>query len=228
MAVLASIAGPARGQQIGSPYDFIETAQGVRAFASYILTDRGSIDIGPGSGLAAGVGYNIRISGPFEFDTQATFFPTSRRVFDITPQDSATLREDPKAGLEELGTADLSLLMLDATLRFDLTGPRTWYRLQPYALIGAGGVFRLSSDDTAEENLPTDVELRVRFQNGFTGHVGAGFELYVTERMTVRADARDVLWKLHVPSGFFQPGRVIDDEQWVQNGQFSLGLVFRF
>lgn len=228
VAALGSMAGPVRGQQIGSPYDFIETAQGVRAFASYIFTDRGSIDLGPGSGPAGGVGYNIRISGPFELDAQATFFPTSRSVYDITPQDSATLHDDPRAGLEELGTAGLSLLLLDATLRFDLTGPRTWYRLQPYALIGAGGVFRLASDDADEDNLPTDVELRVRFQNGFTGHVGAGFEWYATERITVRADARDVLWKLHVPSGFFQPGRRIDDEQWVQNGQLSLGLVFRF
>lgn len=222
------MAGPAHGQQIGSPYEFVETAQGLRAFASYIFTDRGVIGIGPASGAAAGVGYNIRISGPFELDAQATFFPTTRRVFDITPTDSATLREDPKAGLVELGTADLSLVLLDATLRFDLTGPRTWHRLQPYALIGAGGAFRAGSDDTAEENLPTDVELRVRFQNGFTGHVGAGFEWYATERLTLRADARDVLWKLHVPTGFFQPGRLIDDEEWVQNFQTSLGLVYRF
>lgn len=228
MAILAAFAGPVAGQDIGSPYDFVETSQGLRAFASYIFTDRGAIDIGPASGPAAGVGYNIRISGPFEFDAQATFFPTTRRVYDIVPADTATLREDPMAGQEQIGTADLSLLLLDATLRFDITGPRTWHRLQPYALIGVGGAFRVASDNAAEENLPTDVELRVRFQNGFTGHVGAGFEWHATDRFAVRADARDILWKLHVPSGFFQPGIQIDDEQWVQNAQLSLGLVFRF
>ncbi|HUG38947.1 MAG TPA: hypothetical protein VMM12_00595 [Longimicrobiales bacterium] len=221
-------AGPARGQQITSPYDFVETAQGIRAFVTYVLTDRGAIDIGPGSGLAGGLGYNIRVSGPFEIDGQATLFPTSRRVFDISPTDSDSLALDPKAGLVELGTADLALLLVDASLRFDLTGPRTWYRLQPYASAGVGGVFRVASDNAVEENLPTDVELRVRFRNGFTGHVGAGFEWHATRRLTVRADARDLFWKLHVPEGFFQPGRSIDDEQWVQTAHLSLGLVFRF
>lgn len=227
-AVLALAAAPSSGQQITSPYDFVETSQGVRAFASYIFTDRGTIDIGPASGIGFGAGYNIRISGPFELDAQATYFPTSRTVFDITPTDSTVLAEDPKAGLVELGTATLDLLLVDATLRFDLTGPRTWYSLQPYALIGAGGVFRITDDNAAEENLPTDVELRVRFRNGFTGHVGAGFEWHVLRQFTVRVEARDLLWKLHVPQGFFQRGRLIDDEQWVQTAHLSLGLVWRF
>ena len=229
LVAAALLANPVDGQQITSPYDFVETAQGIRAFGGYIFTDRGVIDTGPGSGAAFGLGYNIRVSGPFEFDAQATYFPTTRRVYDITAStDSATLAEDPMAGLVELGTADLSLLLLDATLRFDITGPRTWYNLQPYAMIGAGGVFRLASDNTAEETLPTDVELRVRFKNGFTGHVGAGVEWHVARRFTVRADARDTLWKLHVPSGFFQRGRLIDDEEWVQAANLSLGLVWRF
>lgn len=227
-ATLSALATAVEAQQIRSPYRFVETAQGIRAFPSYIFTDRGVLGIGPGSGPAAGAGYTIRISGPFNFDAQASFFPTSRRVYDIVPTDSATLRENPRAGLVELGTADLSLMLLDASLRFDITGPRTWYRLQPYALIGAGGVFRVTSDDTVEEDLPTDRDLRVRFRNGFTGHLGGGIEWHPAERFTLRLDARDVLWKLHVPQGFFEPGRVIDAEEWVQNAHLSLGLVFRF
>lgn len=228
LLLAGTLAAPAGAQQIDSPYDFIETGQGIRVFGGYVFTDRGTIDIGPGSGPVVGAGYNIRVSGPFEFDARASVLPTSRRVYDITPTDSATLRADPKAGLVELGTADLSLLLVDATLRFDLTGPRTWYRLQPYALIGAGGAFRLTSDNTVEENLPTDVDLRVRFRNGFTGHVGAGVEWHPGRRFTLRAEARDLLWKIHVPSGFFQEGRIIDDEQWVQTAHLTLGLAWRF
>lgn len=223
------LAAPAGAQQITSPYDFVETAQGARAFVSYIAADRGVIDVGPASGMAAGIGYTIRISGPFEFDTKVSFLPTTRRVFNIdTSVDSATLRNDPTAGLEELGEADLSLLILDATLRFDLTGPRTWYNLQPYAMIGAGGVFTVASDNEAEDNLPTDVELRVRFGNGFTGHLGAGVEWHAFRSLTLRADVRDRLWRIEVPAGFFQPGRLIDDAEWVQTADLSLGLVWRF
>lgn len=228
MASLAA-ARPAAAQNIPSPYKFVETSQSFLLYGTYILTDRGVIDTGPGSGPAAGLGYTLRISGPFELDTRLTYLPTSRKVFDIVPTDTATLHANPKAGLSEIGTASLSLLLLDASLRFDLTGPRTWHRLQPFALLGVGGVMRVASDNSIEENtLPTDVDLRVQFRTGFTGNVGAGFEWHTSDHVTLRFDARDLLWKLHIPPGFIQQGRLISDTEWVQTGQFELGLAYRF
>ncbi len=170
----------------------------------------------------------MRISGPFNFDARAAYLVTDRRVYNVVAADSAAVRQDPMVGLEQVGTADLSLLLLDGSLRFDITGPRTWHRLQPYVLIGAGAALRVTSDKEAEEALPEDTNLRVRFQNGFTGHVGAGVEAYLTDRLSLRADARDVLWKVHVPQGFLVNGRVIDDEEWVQTAHLNLGLAFRF
>lgn len=232
LAALAVGATPAASQGIDSPYDFVDRTMSLWAFGSAVLTDRGPIDIGPGSGYAAGIGYTARISGPFNFDARASFLPTSRRVYetlDLPDADSLRVREDPMVGLNQIGTADLSLVLLDASLRFDLTGPRTWYRLQPYALIGAGAVMRVAgNDEAAEESVPEDSGLRVRFQNGFTGHVGAGFEWYASDRFSVRFGARDVLWKVHVPEGFFVDNRILDNEQWVQTVHLNLGLAFRF
>lgn len=228
LVALLVIASPALGQRITSPYDFVEPSQGIRAFGGYVVTDRGVVGTGPASGYAAGLGYTIRLSGPFNLDARVAYLPTERDVYDVTAADSAALADDPMAGLELVGTGDLSLLLIDASLRFDLTGPRTWHKLQPYALLGVGGVLGVSSDNSAEESLPTDIDLRVRFRNGVTGHVGAGLEWHATDRFTVRADARDLLWKLHVPDGFLIPGRTIEDSEWVQTGHFSLGLVFRF
>ncbi len=142
--------------------------------------------------------------------------------------DSASLRQDPMNGLLQVGTADISLLLLDASLRFDVTGPRTWHRIQPYVLVGAGGVLVATQATTGEDQLPPDIQLQVRFRDGFTGHVGAGFEVYLSDRFTIRADARDVLWKLHIPPGFLQTGRVIDSERWVQTAHVSLGVALRF
>jgi len=230
LAVLTALvltAAPTAGQDIDSPYDFVDTSQSVWAFGSAVLTDRGTIDVGPGSGYAGGIGYTIRISGPFNFEGRVAYLPTSRRVYRAVPADSAAIIEDPMVGLEEIGTADLSLLLLDASLRFDITGPRTWHRLQPYALLGVGGVLRVSTDNAAEEGLPAQPDYRVRFKNGVTGHVGAGVEWHASDRFTVRADARDVLWKVHVPDGFLED-RIIDDSQWVQTAHLSLGLAFRF
>jgi hypothetical protein len=221
-------AAPALGQGIDSPYDFVEGSQEFWLFGGPILADRGVIDTGPGSGYAAGLGYTIRFSGPFNFDARVAYLPTDRRVYNITPADSAAVAEDPMVGLVELGTADLSLLLIDAALRFDITGPRTWHRLQPFALIGVGGIIGVSSDNSAEENLPTDIDLRTRFKNGVTGHVGIGAEAHLNDRFSLRLEARDLLWRIHVPAGFRVPGRLIDDAKWVQTGHFYVGLAYRF
>jgi hypothetical protein len=227
-AVLAA-AGPAAAQSIASPYDFVETSHSLHGFVTYVFTDRGTIDIGPHSAPAIGFGYGIRISGPFAFDSRVAFMPTSRTVFTVDPDaDPEAVREDPTVGLEEIGTADLSLLLVDASLRFNITGPRTWNRLQPYALLGAGGVVRLAADHSAEEELPEDTDLRVRFGNGLTGHFGGGVEWFVSERFTLRFDARDLLWRLHVPTGFITTARLIDDRQWVQTAHLSIGAAYRF
>lgn len=219
---------PASGQSIDSPYDFVETSQAFRVFGGAVLTERGVIDTGPGSSYGFGAGYTIRISGPFNLDARAVYIPTDRRVYDLDlAQDSAVADDDPMVGLAELGTADLSLLLIDAALRFDLTGPRTWHHIQPYALIGVGAAIGVSSDNAVEESLPTDIDLRVRFKNGVTGHIGLGAEVYLGQRFTLTAEARDLLWRIHVPDGFRDPNRVISDAEWVQTGHLNLGLAFR-
>lgn len=230
-AIVAVVAatGSAAAQSIRSPYEFVERSQSLHAYATYVATDRGTIGIGPHSAPAVGFGYGIRVSGPFGFDSRVAFMPTSRTVFTVDPDaDPEAVRQDPRVGLEEIGTADVSLLLADASLRFDITGPRTWNNLQPYALIGAGAVFRASSDHSVEEELPEGIDLRVRFSNGVTGHFGAGVQWYATQRFTIRLDARNLLWRLHVPSGFITNARVIDDRQWVQTGHFSVGAALRF
>lgn len=220
---------PVDAQDISSPYDFIEGSQGFRAFGGAVFTDRGTLGMGPGPGYAAGGGYQLRISGPFMLDIRAAYFPTDRQVFTdtATPADSLQLRADPTFGLEQIGTADLSLMLLDASLRFNVTGPRTWHRIQPYFAVGVGGALVAAADNSVEDQLPEDRELRVRFQNGFTGHMAAGIEIFLTEGLTIRADARDVFWKLEVPLDFITVGRVIDDQEWVQSAHLSLGLGLR-
>lgn len=225
-----AVPAPAAAQSITSPYDFVDGRHAFYAIGARVFTDRGTVDTGPGTGYAAALGYNLRISGPFNLGARVTYFPTDRRVYtdNSTAADSVELRADPMTGLEQVGTANLSLLLLDVSLRFDLTGPRTWHRIQPYVVMGAGGAIPVSYAQTGEEELPEDLELRVRFRRGFTGHVGGGIEIYLSEHFTARVDARDLLWKLHVPVDFLTTGRVIDSEQWVQTGHVSLGLSLRF
>lgn len=230
LLAFGTLAAPAAAQRITSPFEFVDGKHAFYTFGSTVFTDRGTLDTGPGSGYAGGLGYGFRVSGPFVLEVRAAYFPTDRRVYNDTSTfaDSTTLRADPTFGLEQVGTADMELVLLDASLRFNLTGPRTWYLIQPYALIGAGGALVASQARTGEDQIEEDSQLLVRFRNGFTGHVGGGVELHLSDHFTVRADARDLLWKLHLPEGFRTTGRVIDDEQWVQTAHLSLGVVIRF
>ncbi len=232
LTALAGLAGasPAAAQSITSPYDFVDGAHSIYAFGTRVFTDRGTLDTGPGTGYATGLGYNLRISGPFNLGVRASYFPTDRRVYtdSAAVADSLDLQADPMTGLHRVGTADLSLVLLDASLRFDMTGPRTWYGFQPYVVIGGGGVLVVTQGDAGEDQLPPDIQLRARFRDGWTGHVGGGFEFHFSEHFTARFDARDILWKLHIPPGFLEPGRVIDREPWVQSAHLSLGLTWRF
>ncbi len=228
-AALLVAAAPATSQVITSPYDFVERGIGFYGYGTYIFADRGTIGTGPGSGPAAGVGFAIRVTGPFTFDSRVALFPTSRTVYDrddaeIPPEQ---IREDPMVGLVEEGTADLTLLLTDASLRFDITGPRTWNNIQPYALLGLGGAFSVAADHSPEEEIRDDVDLRVRFRTGFTGHVGVGAEWFLGQRHTIRLDARNLFWRLHVPPGFITPARLIDDREWTQAFNLSLGASFR-
>jgi hypothetical protein len=222
------LAQPGSAQTITSPYDFVERGMGAYLYGTYVFTDRGTIDIGPASGPAYGAGFGARVSGPFVVDSRVALFPTQRTVYTLGEASPEEIQEDPRAGLVPVGEADMTLLLLDASLRFDITGPRTWYNLQPYALLGGGAVFRLAADHAAEEDLPTTPDVRVRFRNGLTGHFGGGVEWHMTDRVTVRFDARNLLWRLHVPTGFITADRVISDREWVQTGHLSIGAGFRF
>lgn len=227
--LIVAAASPVAAQQIRSPYDFVDRGQSLHVFATHVSTDRGTIGIGPHSAPALGVGYGIRVTGPFTFDSRIALMPTSRTVFSVDPgADPDLVREDPMVGLVDEGEADLTLLMADLSLRFDLTGPRTWNRLQPYALLGAGAIFRMAAEHAAEEEAEIGPDLRVRFRNGVTGHVGGGVEWHLADRFSVRFDARGMFWRLHVPTGFISAARVIDDRQWVQSGHLSVGGAFRF
>jgi hypothetical protein len=224
------IATPLAAQTITSPYEFVERSQALYAYTTYVIADRGVIGTGPGGGPALGAGYSWRVSGPFTVDARLAHLWSSRTVYRLEdPQpDPEQIREDPMVGLDAVGDADLSLLLAEVSLRFDITGPRTWNDLQPFALIGAGGIFRTTADHSIEEEWDIGEAFQVRFRNGATGHVGAGAEWFVTPRFTVRAEARNVLWRTHVPSGFITSARVIDDREWVQTGHFSVGVGFRF
>jgi len=221
-ALLLLVAGLFAGvpaQQINSAYRFIDESQAAGLWAGYMLADRGDAGFGPKSGPVFGGRYSIRVSGPFQIEVEGAYIPATRAVLDTAVVDSM---------YERVGEADMNMALLNGSLRFNLTGARTWHNLQPFFAFGAGAVLDLSGENGADADVPADA----RFDLGtrFAGQLGGGIEWFATRQLTVRLDARNVLWKISTPDPFLL-GRLGEEtvaDEWLQNGMFSLGLSLRF
>ena len=216
--LLALSASTASAQNIESPYRFVDPAQQVNVFAGGIESDAGTLGLGPESDMAFGARYGIRLSGPFSVEGAVTIFPTNRGIQDtiISGADTSLVSTGAEAGM--------TIGIVTADLRFDITGPRTWHRLMPFALLGIGGAFAITEDDAADEAL--DPNLRYDFGTRLVGELGLGVEWFPADHLTLRLDARNMLWKIEAPPGL--QNLDAPTEEWVQNFLLSAGVSFRF
>ncbi|MEX0893708.1 MAG: outer membrane beta-barrel protein [Gemmatimonadota bacterium] len=215
----------AAAQNITSPYRFIETQQEVSIFGGAFKAETGPLGMGPGSGSLYGGRWGIRVSGPFVFEVEAAYLPTSRTVVD-------TARVDPENGdssFMTLGKADANLVLGQVGLRFDMVGPRTWHGFTPFLRAGGGVAIDLSgTDDNLEGDLPASA--RFDFGTTFAGELAGGVEYYFSPNVGVRVDARTLLWKLEVPDEFrlLEQERGVTSASWEQQYVLTAGLSVHF
>lgn len=212
----------AQAQRIDSPYRFVETSQAAGGFVGYIGTGQNAREMGPDGGVYLGARYGIRISGPFGIEGTIGYLPTTRDVFAVD-----TLAAD-STDRALLGTADVQLLLAGVQLRFDLTGPRTWHRLQPFLLAGGGIAVDLASESSHDEEL--EVDERFDFGTSFAGELGAGIELHLADNLSLRGDVRSHFWKLPTPAAFalVRPEAGLPEDEWISNWTLSAGISLRF
>lgn len=216
---MVALAASAQAQQIRSPYRFLDTSQEGGAFVAHVAPNEGTLGLGSKSGIAAGARYAIRVSGPFTIEVAAMYFPTEHAVLDTVVVDSA---------YQQIGTADHSLVAVTGALRFNLTGQRTWHGLQPYLQFGVGGVVEATSDDAAVNAAPP--EARYEFGTSFAGLVGAGIAWVPAQRIAIRVDGQNLLWKIKTPAALLRgnTGSVIPTDEWAQNYVASVGVSILF
>ena len=217
--LLLAGASPAAAQRITTPYRFFEETQSVGITALHLSTDEGSLGLGPRSGTGFGVRYDIRLSGPFFVEAEAVYLPTTRAVVDTIVVDSA---------FTEVGEADISVALLQASLRLNLTGQRTWHRLLPFVFLGIGTAIEVQDDEEAEVTIVPSA--RTDFGTTFAGQLGAGIEWFPVERVAIRADVRNIFWQLRTPEGLrvFDLGRTLPSEEWASNLAGSIGIAVHF
>ncbi len=210
----------AAAQHIASPYRFLGAKQGGTFFAGYLLTGRGSLQLGPRSGPIFGARYDIILSGPFAIEADLGYFSRTRAVWDTTANDTTR---------HTVGDANFRAVLATAALRFNLTGPRTYHGILPYLLFGLGAALDVSGSSPAETDLGSDIQFN--FGTSFTGVLGGGSEFAVGDHLALRVDARNLLWKLKTPRAFLlksDQALLLPADEWAQNLSLTAGLVIRF
>lgn len=219
--LLAAAHAPAAAQRIDSPYRFLDYSQHAGAFFGHVDASDGPAGLGPQPGNMYGGRWAIRISGPFSVGAELGYLPTTRIV-----RDTAFSAVD--SVFTPIGEANVRLLTANAVLTFSLTGPRTWHGLRPLVSLGAGAAFDLGGSAPEEAERPTNV--RYRFGTSFAGHFGGGVEWFPTQRISLRGDVRNSLWRSNVPEGFLltEGGRGMPRSRWESNPTLMGGVSFHF
>ncbi len=205
-----------RAQTIPSPYRFIETKQEYGLFGGYARHGTGQFGYGPKSGILFGGQYAVRLKGPLAFEASGTLFSGTRDVMD--PRRSA--------GDRKIGTARTRVGTLDVGLRFSLVGDRTWHGVNPFIDFGLGFAMPMSGTTATDKRLPSGDQYD--FQSSFDGMLGAGTRVFITKRVSLRADARFNFWKLHTPPGFADPTLGFTNSpksEWVAGTRLSLAVL---
>jgi len=209
-------------QQITTPYRFIEETHSMGAFAGYLWTSRGGegAEIGPHSAPLVGVRYNLRFGGPATGEASVSFAPTQRDIFRRVQTDEGFVVVPADRSVP------VSLLIVDAGVRLDLTGPRTWNRLAPYALLTGGLATDLNRGTEAEDELEIPDDQRFRFGPGLAVGAALGTNWFLTDRVSVRLEARNQIWRLTTPRGI---APLLEAEtRWANNPVLSVGGALHF
>jgi opacity protein-like surface antigen len=219
--LLLAAAVPAAAQRIDSPYRFLDHGQHVGVYAGHVSAGAGRLELGPQPAQLFGARWALRVSGPFSVGAEVGYMPTTRTV-----RDTVFVAADSM--FRTVGETNMNLLSLMANLHFSITGPRTWHMLRPFATLGGGAVMDLAG--AAPEEAEMAAGMRYDFGTSFAGHFGAGVEWFPSQRVSVRLDARNMLWKLGIPEAFLltEAGRNTPRSEWENNFALLAGLSFHF
>ncbi len=212
----------ADGQVIPSAYDFIEIRQSFGAFVGTATLDKGQLGLDPGSAFLMGARWAINVGSALSFEVDGTRFSAERDVLDPSrPEDDRVI-----------GQSDMTIFLLDARLRINLTGHRTWHGIQPYVSFGAGLARGSGVDRTLEDSVMMPEDQRLDFGTRFTVTLGSGVSLSLSERLYIRADGLFSLWKMGAPSGWLtveaDPDRTNPEGEWLSTKGVLIGVGWRF
>jgi hypothetical protein len=228
VALLAALAPPAVAQ-VGhrpesSPYHDIRKGHTVTAMFGQFGGSGGRFEIGPHDGQVYGFHYDLRSGSTVQIG------------LGFARGDLQRLIVDPFVELVNRvsGPVKQTVTFAEVNLQLNLTGGKTWHRLAPFVGAGVGLTF--------PSGTPADTS---NFQLGHKIYLApnVGVRVFITERLSLRGEARATFWKLKYPSTFqdepvLEPGdppdnsnAVITDgrtNEWITSSWLQVGLGYSF
>jgi len=214
-------------QTIDSPYRWIERGTRLGLVGGYVFANRGDPPFGPGPTAVLGARLRARVSSPLSLEFGVVYGSSNQYVTDPRLE----------GGPAVVDTVDADWIIIEASLQFSFTGARTYRKLQPYFLVGGGILQGLS---TQESEVLTPPKEPFEYQIGTAGmvNVGLGVEYIVSSRLGLAMEARDNLWRIKTPDGWFQlnvlqnildSGAVAPDQAtWTNNIELTATLYYYF
>jgi len=219
LAVLALGVDPAAGQEIDSPYRFVETRREISIFAGWFSGAEGRFGFGPKSGPTVAGRFGVGITDLFGLDAHVAFASLERDVVDPTGAD----------GPRPVATASVDQYQAEIRARLQLTGRRTWNGIQPMLYFGIG--LRGDFAGTQIGDLAVAEEFRYDPGTQFAANAGAIVRVILGDRWSLRAEAGALLYQLGTPGGYSDPELElgpVGENEWVQAPNFGLSLGYRF
>ena len=211
---------PAAAQDIPSSYRFVENSHEAGLFAGVASVNPGQLGLGPKSADVYGGRYSFMFGSALAFEADATFFKGTRDVIDIRREEEDRV----------LGESTVDILAMEARLRINLTGQRTWHGLQPF--LGFGGGMALSSnlDRTLEDAADMPQTDRWDFGSKFITSLFGGMNFHLSPSIMLRVDGVMNLWKISTPGGWFGSEDdlgVLPQSEWTSAKSLSFGASWR-
>jgi hypothetical protein len=228
LAALVLGVAAAAAQTIPSPYQYIEKTRSLTVYAGYLstspsvaLADSQTAELGHQSAPLVGIRYSMRVGGPLSLEGNFAFAPADRKLYDAQVSADSSVVTVSATGAE---VSD-PLVMAEVALRFHLTGDRTFRGLAPFVLGSGSIVTSLGGLSDEEEAIPE--HRRLDFGPRFAVGAGAGIDFFLSQRLSLRAEASYRLWKLQAPEGLL-PSGFGEQSEWSANTGLSLGAAYHF
>lgn len=229
LTALLALLPAALAAQVGhrpedSPYRDIRKGHSVTPYFGQFGGSGGRFEIGPHDGHIYGLRYDIRTSSTIQIGLAVARADLQRLIVD--PFDSLSRRVR--------GPVDQKVTFAEVNLQFNLTGGKTWHRLAPYVGTGAGLTF--------PSGVPADTS---KFELGKKIYLvpNIGIRIFVTDRLSLRGEARALFIKLKYPTTFedepaAEPGNPPDNSnavitdgrvsEWTTSSVLLVGLGYSF